>query len=335
MPFPNEHSCRLASPGSFRKDSFRRKKSGKVSLVMAKRPGSDTMELQSIRYPIADWSEGDARESCKEKGGTFEPAAPKEKSVDTTVKDYLVSRIHQSFTVAADQLYGLGIIKEQDERIAISSVIGDALTLFTKQFDEKVENKVIPADTITQMMEQGWMDKMKEISAEEIILLAEQHPNLSDYQLVEKALGKGQGVGDPKQGVGGTDVCVCPKCGYEIVHGRGTPCAEMECPECGVALVGKEEKAVGEGRGVGGERRGESEEGEGASRICVCSECGEKVEHERNVPCAEMRCPKCDAMMEGWEAATAEEELKFHTIVGENGMVSLVLGKKSWELGEK
>ncbi len=106
MPFPNEHSCRMASPRSFQKDSFRRKKSGKLSLVLAKKPGSDTMEVQAFRYSIGDWEEKAAKEHCAEQGGAFEAA-----------------------------------LKEE---------------------------------------------KMKEISAEEILELAEQNPELTDFQLVEK-----------------------------------------------------------------------------------------------------------------------------------------------------
>ncbi len=53
--------------------------------------------------------------------------------------------------------------------------------------------------------------------------------------------GQGQGVGGDRQGDGGADVCVCPKCGREYPHEKGTPCNEMECGDCGVALVGQSE----------------------------------------------------------------------------------------------
>ena len=29
---------------------------------------------------------------------------------------------------------------------------------------------------------------------------------------------------------------VCPECGKEVPHQRGTPCYEMECPECGASM---------------------------------------------------------------------------------------------------
>lgn len=41
------------------------------------------------------------------------------------------------------------------------------------------------------------------------------------------------------QGLGGSEICVCPKCKKEFPHQRGVPCIKMECPECGVSLRGK------------------------------------------------------------------------------------------------
>jgi predicted Fe-Mo cluster-binding NifX family protein len=32
------------------------------------------------------------------------------------------------------------------------------------------------------------------------------------------------------------DFCVCPQCGHREPHERGTPCAQMRCPKCGVAM---------------------------------------------------------------------------------------------------
>ena len=62
---------------------------------------------------------------------------------------------------------------------------------------------------------------------------------LSDF-LIE-GRGFGQGMGGDRQGDGGTDTCVCPKCGAEAKHNRGTPCVEMKCLKCGASMVGKQE----------------------------------------------------------------------------------------------
>lgn len=52
--------------------------------------------------------------------------------------------------------------------------------------------------------------------------------------------GSGMGVGGERQGDGGTDTCICPKCKEEVAHERGTPCVEMKCPKCGTSMVGKQ-----------------------------------------------------------------------------------------------
>jgi len=58
----------------------------------------------------------------------------------------------------------------------------------------------------------------------------------------KKARGDGQGQDGDRQGDGGADICVCPECGYETEHDKGTPCNEMTCPECGSNLVGKDKE---------------------------------------------------------------------------------------------
>ncbi|MBC8459795.1 MAG: hypothetical protein H8D67_17525, partial [Deltaproteobacteria bacterium] len=135
-------------------------------MVIAKRPGKDTTEVQAFRYPVSSWDEDAAKKHCADQGGTFEVAAPEEEK------------------------------------------------------------------------------KMKEISASEIIKLAEQHPDLSDYELVKKAIGEGRGQDGERQGEGAGEgaprVCVCPECGYEVEHERNAPCTSMKCPKCGTAMEGWE-----------------------------------------------------------------------------------------------
>jgi hypothetical protein len=53
------------------------------------------------------------------------------------------------------------------------------------------------------------------------------------------ARGEGKGQGGPLQGDGGAELCVCPNCGFEKEHERGTPCTEFSCPKCGTKLSGK------------------------------------------------------------------------------------------------
>ena len=50
---------------------------------------------------------------------------------------------------------------------------------------------------------------------------------------------------------------------------------------------------AGQGQGLGkGNRPGASIGG-----FCVCPSCGEKVSHQRGIPCHSVNCPKCGAAM--------------------------------------
>lgn len=49
-------------------------------------------------------------------------------------------------------------------------------------------------------------------------------------------IGRGRGKG---QGLGGTEECVCPKCGEKVPHTRGIPCIQTNCPKCGSRMAGR------------------------------------------------------------------------------------------------
>lgn len=70
----------------------------------------------------------------------------------------------------------------------------------------------------------------------------ESEPNIVENTIRALERGEGMGQGGPRQGDGGADVCICPKCGYKLSHQRGIPCNEMKCPKCKVSLVGSEQK---------------------------------------------------------------------------------------------
>jgi len=50
---------------------------------------------------------------------------------------------------------------------------------------------------------------------------------------------KGKFRGEVKGAIGGGPggYCVCPKCGYKIIHERGVPCSQLFCPKCKINLV--------------------------------------------------------------------------------------------------
>ncbi len=54
--------------------------------------------------------------------------------------------------------------------------------------------------------------------------------------------GMGQGTGRGRRGgfgAGAGGECVCPQCGKTLPHGRGTPCIQVKCPDCGTQMTRK------------------------------------------------------------------------------------------------
>lgn len=69
------------------------------------------------------------------------------KALANTIRNVLEAKIHQSFTVAADELFMRGYLT-RDERIALSGVIGKILGEYGPQFDELTRDApgLLPAD---------------------------------------------------------------------------------------------------------------------------------------------------------------------------------------------
>ena len=58
---------------------------------------------------------------------------------------------------------------------------------------------------------------------------------------------------------------------------------------------GRGQGGGGQGRGMGGGRGGGFRPGPGGS--CVCPACGQKTPHQQGIPCFEVKCPGCGAVM--------------------------------------
>jgi HK97 family phage prohead protease len=83
MPFPQEHACRLNSPGKY--DRFARKNcaqkhEGKcIDAIFGIKEGKS--EIQSLRYPKKIWTAAAARSHCSSREGSFEAAAEGEEAM--------------------------------------------------------------------------------------------------------------------------------------------------------------------------------------------------------------------------------------------------------------
>lgn len=52
--------------------------------------------------------------------------------------------------------------------------------------------------------------------------------------------GRGRGMGRRgagRRGAGPGGYCVCPGCGFRVAHQVGTPCAAINCPQCGMSMM--------------------------------------------------------------------------------------------------
>ncbi len=88
------------------------------------------------------------------------------KAGSPTLSAFLQSRIHEAFTTAADRLYALGYMGTQ-ERIQLSSVIGDALRVFSEKVEVPVGEQVLRDDDVRELLElaQGLKDREAEEAA--------------------------------------------------------------------------------------------------------------------------------------------------------------------------
>ena len=127
MPFPNEHSGRLISPGSLKPIRVKRTKgSGKarvkgviiptsISVIwfIIRREGKEVPVAQALRFPIKTWTAERARKWLKDnkiKPILFEPAEPKKKSVQKMLEIH--KRIHEFDRLTDLELESVGVERE-------------------------------------------------------------------------------------------------------------------------------------------------------------------------------------------------------------------------------
>lgn len=137
-PLPAEHTARQAEPSQF--TALRRKNNAfgpGISVIYGIKDGKTV--VQSLRFAKDKFTPEQARKWLAEHDYKTGVEAAREDEVEKAVNviDRLISTIHREFTVQADYMYGDGIYG-QDERIALSNAIGEALDTFNKIIDEQL-----------------------------------------------------------------------------------------------------------------------------------------------------------------------------------------------------
>jgi len=97
-PFPNEHACRLNSPGKytrFRRTNCGQKSDGKCIDVIFGRKKDGKSEIQSLRYKTKVWSASDASTHCKGREGIFEAAKGKKEDDRTRRYEEALARLNE------------------------------------------------------------------------------------------------------------------------------------------------------------------------------------------------------------------------------------------------
>ena len=109
---------------------------------------------------------------------------------------------------------------------------------------DKLTNEATPAPVEVKKEEPVAEEKTSEPKDKKVTdtvpeVKAEKGVDKLTNEVVGEARGEGIGVGGPRQGDGGTDTCICPKCGETVVHTRGVPCNTVKCSKCGTQMTGK------------------------------------------------------------------------------------------------
>ena len=131
-PYPAEHAARQHDPSRYKAIRRQNDKFGAgIDVLFGILPDGKT-EVQAIRFDASKFTPEQARAwlAAHKYKTALEVATGKEDMQKArNVLDYLISEVHRSFTVCADTIFGNGDIS-QEERIALSAAIGDALDAF-------------------------------------------------------------------------------------------------------------------------------------------------------------------------------------------------------------
>ncbi len=131
MPYPNEHACRLETPDkykSFARENCGQKHDGKCIDVIYGIPEEGGSEIQALRYKTDIWTEDAARNHCKSRDGSFEPAKKAEgKSMKLNYRNQKNAEATAKYwnkSLEKPDWYKIEALSEDEAEIMIYDVIG-------------------------------------------------------------------------------------------------------------------------------------------------------------------------------------------------------------------
>lgn len=212
MPYPNEHSARLKSPDSFDEIRVRRtngsgegvvqgvKIPGSIAVIwyIIKSDGQEVPVAQSLRFPISEWTESEAKAWLKKneiKHTMFEPASEKSDNQTYTSEDFHQVIINEDYnfsnkraTVLLDKEAGVTalVCKLSDKDVAAIKMISFPKENFKDQetVDDWIKDHPLSNLFVKQLLYTGrWKhpqnpDKWVRITTEE---LKSTKKNVSSY----------------------------------------------------------------------------------------------------------------------------------------------------------
>ncbi len=151
MPLPNEMSCRLVQPGEFKRFArMERDHDGKkYSAIIGWYKDKEGSADQAYRYNKEVWTEGQARNHCKEKEGTFEPAKKEVEGGEVSMKEFKFAfpiKLEGKEYPADIEILREGVWEHPEAPDGILEVTKEDLETFVTNFKKKLVGDQLPLD---------------------------------------------------------------------------------------------------------------------------------------------------------------------------------------------
>jgi predicted Fe-Mo cluster-binding NifX family protein/DNA-directed RNA polymerase subunit RPC12/RpoP len=138
----------------------------------------------------------------------------------TTIPNEAAYAFHGAGIAAIQKLASLGV------SIILAGAFGPNVAIAANQLG--IQTIVVqPGNTIKKSIEDFIAGKLKPVLTPTV-------PPHRGLSVTPTSIGFRRGGGF---GVGSKGYCVCPNCGYRVIHMPGSPCVEQICPQCGSRMM--------------------------------------------------------------------------------------------------